>query len=40
MRNVYVNLNERFLTDLGTPGALDSFLVRMAYEQFPYQHSS
>lgn len=40
MRNVYINLNDRFLTDLGAPDALDSFLVRTAYEQMPYQHSN
>jgi hypothetical protein len=39
LRNVYTNLHDPFMNAVGEPGALDSFLVRVAFEQFPYQHS-
>ncbi|MGW3808481.1 nuclease-related domain-containing protein [Micromonospora sp. NPDC005113] len=34
-----MNLHEPFLDSVGRPDALESFLVRTAFEQFPYQHS-
>lgn len=41
LRNIYTNLHDRFVaaSEGGVPDVLDSFLVRLAYEQFPYQHS-
>ncbi|GAA4729819.1 hypothetical protein Prum_067460 [Phytohabitans rumicis] len=39
LRNTFTNLHDPFLNAVGEPGALDSFLVRVAFEQFPYQHS-
>ncbi|MFI7302168.1 nuclease-related domain-containing protein [Micromonospora aurantiaca] len=39
LRDLYINLEEPFLDSVGQPDALESFLVRTAFEQFPYQHS-
>jgi hypothetical protein len=39
LRNTFTNLHDPFLKAVGEPGALDSFLVRLAFEQAPYQHS-
>jgi hypothetical protein len=39
LRNIYTNLHDSFVDTADQPGSLDSFLVRTAFEQFPYQHS-
>ncbi|WP_328371697.1 NERD domain-containing protein [Micromonospora zamorensis] len=39
LRNLFINLDDPFLDSVGQPDALESFLVRTAFEQFPYQHS-
>lgn len=39
LRDVYMNLDEPFLSSAGKPDELESLLVRVAFEQFPYQHS-
>ncbi|MER5608751.1 hypothetical protein AB0F93_20510 [Micromonospora tulbaghiae] len=39
LRNIFMNLEDPFLDSVGEPGASESYLVRTAFEQFPYQHS-
>src|SRR6201999_3898993 len=39
MRNLYTNLHDPFFDAVGQEGALDSLLVRVAFDQFPHQHS-
>jgi hypothetical protein len=39
LRNIFANLHDPFVDAVGQPGALDSLIVRVVFEQFPYQHS-
>ena len=39
LRNTYINVHDPFLDQPGQPDAFESYVVRTAFEQFPYQHS-